>query len=138
TDKLLAVAQHYNLQESWRRGLSQGPRLSQARLALEQQKQRVRFQRNQVYPQVDIIGSYGYTAGGAAQEYSDALSQIADRDNPFWTFGAQLSIPLGQRSARNNLKVAKATQEQLALTLKQQEQQTLILIENSIANAQSS
>ncbi len=138
TDKLLALPQHYDLQESWRIGLSQGPRLSQARLALEQQKQRVRFQRNQVYPQVDLVGSYGYTAGGSSQEYSDALGQIADRDNPFWTIGAQLTIPLGQRSARNSLKIAKASEEQLSLTLKQQEQQTLILIENSIANARSS
>ena len=138
TDKLLAVPQHYDLQESWRRGLSQGPRLSQARLALEQQKQRVRFQRNQVYPQVDVVGSYGYSAGGNSQEYSDAMGQIADRDNPFWSFGAQLSIPLGQTGARNNLKIAKASQEQMALTLKQQEQQTLILIENAIANARSS
>jgi outer membrane protein TolC len=138
TDKLLAVAQHYDLQESWRRGLSQGPRLSQARLALEQQKQRVRFQRNQLYPQVDVIGRYGYSAGGLAKEYSDALEQIGDRDNPFWSVGAQLSIPLGNTSARNSLKIAKASQEQMALTLKQQEQQTLILIENSIANARSS
>ncbi len=138
TEKLLAVPQHYDLQESWRRGLSQGPRLLQARLALEQQQQRVRFSRNQLYPQLDLIGSYGYSAGGSAREYSDALGQITDRDNPFWSFGAQLTIPLGQTSARNNLKIAKAAQEQLALTLKQQEQQTLILIENAIANARSS
>lgn len=138
TDKLLAVAQHYDLQESWRKGLSQGPRLSQSRLALEQQRQRVRFARNQMYPQLDLVGSYGYSAGGTAQEYSDALGQITDRDNPFWSFGAQVTIPLGQTSARNNLKVAKAAQEQLTLTLKQQEQQTLIIIENAIANAQSS
>ena len=138
TDKLLAVAQHYDLQESWRRGLSQGPRLSQSRLALEQQRQRVKYARNQLYPQLDLVGSYGYSAGGSAQEYSDAFGQISDRDNPFWSFGAQVTIPLGQTSSRNNLKVAKAAQEQLALTLKQQEQQTLILIENAMANARSS
>lgn len=138
TDKLLAVAQLYDLQESWRKGMSQGPRLVQVRLALEQQKQRVRFQRNQLYPQLDVVGSYGYIAGGLAKEYSDALEQIADRDNPFWSVGGQLSIPLGNSSARSNLKIAKAAQEQLALTLKQQEQQTLILIENAIANAKSS
>lgn len=137
-DKLLAVAQAYDLQESWRKGISLGPRLSQARLALEQQKQRVRFARNQMFPQLDLVGSYGYSAGGTAKEYSDAFGQITDRDNPFWSFGAQLTIPLGQTSSRNNLKVAKAAQEQLALTLKQQEQQTLILIENAIANAKSS
>jgi outer membrane protein TolC len=137
-DKLLAVAQIYDLQESWRKGLSLGPRLSQSRLALEQQRQRVKFARNQLYPQLDLVGSYGYAAGGTAQEYSDAFEQITARDNPFWSFGAQLTIPLGNTAARNNLKVAKAAQEQLALTLKQQEQQTLILIENAIANAKSS
>jgi outer membrane protein TolC len=86
---------------------------------------------------VDLIGRYGYSAGGSSREYSDALGQIADRDNPFWTVGAQLTIPLGQTGARNNLKIAKAAQEQLTLTLKQQEQDTLILIENALANARS-
>lgn len=137
-DKLIAVPQHYDLQESWRRGLAHGPlyKVQQTRLSLDEQKQRVRYQRNQLFPQLDVVGTYGFS--GTGREYSDALDQINRGENPFWSFGAQLSIPLGQTSARNNLKAAKATQEQLELVLKQGEQKTLVLIENDIANARSS
>jgi outer membrane protein TolC len=137
TDKLLAIPETFDLQESWRKGLAQGPRyqLLQRRLTVEENAQAVRLQRNQVFPQVDLIGDYGYS--GTGKEFSGALDQIRRQDNPFWAFGAQLTVPLAQISARNNLKVAKAVKEQNTLVLKQSEQKTLIQIENDIANAQS-
>jgi outer membrane protein TolC len=138
TDRLLAIPQQYNLQESWSKGLEQGPRyrLEQGRLAVEQNKRQVRYARNQLFPQLDVIGSYGYN--GSGQEFSDALNQIRERDNPSWSVGAAVSIPLSRTAERNNYKVAKAAQEQSVLQLKQAEQKTLIFIENDIATAQSS
>jgi HAE1 family hydrophobic/amphiphilic exporter-1 len=137
TDKLLAIPETFDLQESWRKGLAQGPRyqLLQRRLTVEENAQAIRLQRNQVFPQVDLIGNYGYS--GTGKEFSGALDQIRRQDSPFWAFGAQLTVPLAQISARNNLKVAKAVKEQNTLVLKQSEQKTLIQIENDIANAQS-
>jgi outer membrane protein TolC len=137
TDKLVAMPERFDLQESWRKGLTRGPRqmLQQARLRLEEQKQRVKFQRNQLYPQVDLLGAYGYS--GSDREFSGAFDQIRRADNPFWTFGAQLTIPLGQTGARNAYKIAKSAEEQLNLTLKQGEQRTLIRIEDDIATARS-
>ena len=46
-------------------------------------------------------------------------------------------MPLSQTAARNNLKAAKASRDQQAMTLKFQEQNTLITIENDIANARN-
>lgn len=137
-DKLVALPEKYDLQESWRKGLAQGPRLGlqQYRLALVQQKQRIKYSHNQLFPQVDLIGSYGYNA--SSREFSGALDQFGGGDNPFWTFGAQLNIPLGRTSARNNYKAAKAVEEQLNLKLKQAEQKTLIQIENDIATVRTS
>jgi len=85
---------------------------------------------------VDLVGTYGYS--GTGKEYSGAFNQLGRGDNPFYSFGAQLTIPLGQTGARNSFKSAKATKEQLVLILKQGEQVQLIAIENSIANAQTS
>ena len=79
-----------------------------------------------------MTGRYGYS--GLGKEYSDALGQIQRGDAPFWSIGAQVSIPLSQTAARNNLKAAKAARDQQKLTLKSQEQNTLITIENDIAN----
>jgi outer membrane protein TolC len=107
----------------------------QTRWTIEQIDQSVRLQRNQLYPQVDAFGSYGYI--GSGQEYSDVFNQIGNRENPTWSFGGQLSIPLGRTGARNAYKTAKAQREQSLLQLKQFEQKTVIQIENDIANARS-
>lgn len=136
SDALLAIPQQFNLQESWRIGLEQRPDLLSAKLSLEKQGYVVRYQKNQLFPQLDLVGSYGYNA--SSTEYSGALNQISSADNPFYTVGAQLTIPLGNRSARNSFKSAKATREQIALQLKQLQQTTLILIENAMAVAETS
>jgi outer membrane protein TolC len=138
SDKLVALPEQYNLQESWTRGLARGPRqmLQQTRLRLEEQKQQVKFRRNQLYPQVDLLGSYGFNA--SEREFGGALDQVRHADNPYWTFGAQLTVPLGKTSERNSYKAAKAAEEQANLDLKQREQRTLIRIEDDIASARSS
>ncbi|MFO1475746.1 MAG: TolC family protein [Verrucomicrobiota bacterium] len=137
TDKLLAMPQSFDLQQSWKRGLTQGPGLQQSRLVVAKNTRTVSYQKNQLYPELDLIGSYGLQAGGAAKEYSDAISQIRGADYPFWSVGAQMSIPLSQTAARNNYKSAKAVKEQSAVQLKQLEQQRMIVIENDIANART-
>jgi len=137
-DKLLAIPQEFNLQESWRKGLAQGGapvRLQQLRLTLEEDKANVRLQRNQVFPELDVTGSYGYS--GAGREFSDAFSQIQNRNAPFWSVGAQMTVPLSQTAARNSLRAAKAVRDQQELTIKLQEQNTLISIENDIATSRS-
>ena len=136
TDPLLAIPQTFNLQESWSTGLVQRPDLLQARLSLEKQGYVIRYSKNQLYPELDLVGSYGYSA--SSTEFSGAFSQISSADNPFYSVGAQVTIPLGNRNARNNYKSAKATKEQLGLQLKQLQQATLIKIENAMAVAKTS
>ncbi len=131
TVAMFAVPQYFNLQESWRNGLSMRPDLQQQRISLEKQGQVVRFQKSQLFPQLDLLGTYGYNASDT--EYSGAFRQFADRDNPYWSYGAQLSMPLTQTAARNNYRAAKATKEQVSLILRQLEQGVLIQIENAIA-----
>jgi outer membrane protein len=137
-DKLTAIPQQLNLQESWRKALAYGgapTRLQQLRLTVEENEQRVRLQQNQLFPELDLTGSYGYN--GSGREFSDAFSQIQKGNAPFWSIGAQMSIPLSQTAARNNLKAAKASRDQQKLTLKAQEQNTLITIENDIATVRN-
>jgi outer membrane protein TolC len=128
---MFAVPQHSNLQESWRNGLSMRPDLQQQRINLEKQGQVVRYQKSQLFPQLDLLGTYGYTASDA--EFSGTFRQLADRDNPYWSYGAQLSMPLTQTAARNNYRASKASKEQISLALRQLEQSVLIQIENAIA-----
>jgi len=136
TEALLALPTILNLQESWRHGLEQRPDLLQARLNIEKQIRIISYQRNQLYPQLDLVGSFGY--GASEDEFSTALGAMADRSNPSHSYGVTFSIPLANTAARSDLKSAKVTKEQLQLRLRQLEQTILITIENAMANARIS
>jgi outer membrane protein len=135
SERLVAVPETFNLQESWRMGLSLRPDLAQQRLSLEKQGYVVRFQKNQLFPQLDLVGSAGYV--GSTTTMGDALGQIGNRDNPYWSGGAQLTYPIGNTGARNTYRSAKASREQITLQVKQLEQTVLIQIENAIAVAKT-
>jgi outer membrane protein TolC len=136
TGSLLAVPQTFNLQESWHKGMTQRPDLLQASLNLEKQDKIVSYQRNQLYPQLDAVGNLGYV--GSEATYRGATRQLDSTDNPYYSYGLQLTIPLGNTAARNNHRSAKTTREQLELQYQQIEQTVLITIENAIATAKSS
>jgi len=130
TAAMIALPETFNLHESWERGLRSRPDLLQQQVTLEKQGYVVRYQRNQLFPQLDLVGDYGYSA--SSPTLTGSLDQFRAQDNPFWSAGAQISIPLGNRSARNNYKSAKATKQLVTLQLKQLEQKVLIQIENAI------
>jgi len=123
------------LQDSWGKGMTLRPDLLQAQLTLEQQGIQLKFDRNQFYPSLDLIGSYGYN--GAGTVYNDVFSQYANQSSPFWSYGAQMNIPLSNVSARNTLKSDKVTEKQDLLKLKELEQNILVEIDNAVKEAQS-
>ena len=58
--------QLFDLQDSWNKGMTERPDLLQARLNVEQQGIQLKFDRNQLFPELDLIGSYGYNGSGTA------------------------------------------------------------------------
>jgi outer membrane protein TolC len=119
-----------NLQDSWAKGLSLRPELAQSKLDIEKQGITLKYSYNQLFPELDVFGSFGYN--GSGKEFSDALYDISQTSREFYSFGGQISIPLGNRAARNTHKSNKATMKQLVLTLKQLEQSIMITIDNDI------
>src|SRR5580658_9370127 len=93
SEKLIVVPCNFNLHLSWNRGLSQRPDLLQARENVERQGIVLKYLRNQIYPELDLVGSYAFTGTGAS--YNDALDGIQKGNSPSWSFGAQLTLPLG-------------------------------------------
>jgi outer membrane protein len=136
-EMLTAPPVTFDLQESWSTGLTNRPDLLQARLNVEQQGIELKYYRNQLFPELDLVGSYG--VNGAGKEFSDAFNQFTGHPTyaPFYSYGAQLSIPLGNVNARNQYKSAKATLQQVLLQLKQLEQNVMVEIDNAVKQAQS-
>jgi len=132
---LEAVRQLFDVQDSWSKGMALRPDLLQAKVNVEQQGIQLKYDFNQIFPQLDLTGSYGYN--GAGREYSDAFGQYATANRPYYTYGAEFSIPLSNAKARNSLKTDKATEQQLLLKLKQLEQNVMVQIDNAVKQAQA-
>ena len=136
TDELTSDRQFFNLQESWNRGLTMRPDLVQAKLEVERTGVQVKYDKNQLLPQLDLIGSYGLTGSGVRS--GDALDQLTSRDQPYWAVGGQITFPIGNRAARNRYAASRAVADQSLLSLKRLEQEIMVQIDNAIKLAQSS
>jgi outer membrane protein TolC len=135
-ETLKADLQVFDLQNSWGRGMDGRPDLLQARLDVEAQGIRLKYDRNQLWPQLDVVGTYGYN--GSGDEFDNSLEEVRERERPFWSVGGVFSIPLGNRRARNNYRSGKATFEQLVLSVKRLEQTILVQIDDAIKLAKAS
>ena len=60
TATLEAPLQSFDLQSSWGKGMTERPDLLQARLSVERQGIQLKFDRNQLFPELDLLGSYGF------------------------------------------------------------------------------
>ena len=134
-ETLIAPPQTFDLQDSWTKGMAKRPDLLQAKLNVEQQGIQLKYDRNQLFPELDLIGSYGYT--GAGREFDPALDQTGEGNRPFYSYGAQLTVPLGNLGPRNQYRTAKATLQQVVLQLKQLEQNVMVQIDNAVKQAES-
>ena len=137
----------FSRQESWSRGLTLRPDIIQSQLELEKQNVTIRFRKNQMYPSLDLQGTFGVAAqtqaGGDNYDsrsglVGSSLNDIANTQYKNYGVGATLSFPLGNRTARSGLKAAKVERERLILRHKQLEQSIMVALDNEILAAQTS
>lgn len=132
TGTLTAQPPIVNLQDSWSKGLAERPELTQAKLDIEKSGIQLKYDRNQLFPELDVFATYGYN--GTAGEYSGALYEVQKRDLPFYTYGGSISIPLSRTTVRNNYRAHKAAMQQTVLKLKGLEQTIMRDIDNDIGS----
>ncbi|MDB6016506.1 MAG: Outer rane efflux protein [Pedosphaera sp.] len=135
SEGLLAIPQELNLQESWRLALAKRPDILEQKLTLERQNITVKYNFNQLFPTVDVTGSYGRNALNAT--FGGNLDDIRTGNNPFYSYGVVVSIPLGNGAARNAYKAAKASARQFLLQLKLLEQAAIVTVENDVAQVRT-
>jgi len=134
---LAAPRQFFNLQDSWSKGLTQRPDLLQGKLDIERQGITIKYNHNQLFPELDLVGSYGQTASGF-NTFNDAFGHLRDGTFPSYSYGAKLTFPIPNTGARAGYKSSKLVMEQLVLTLKKLEQSIMVQIDNDIKQAESS
>jgi outer membrane protein len=135
SEALVAVPAELDLQESWRKGVTQRPEMLMAKLALAKQDITVKYNLNQVFPEVDLTGSYGHSA--ANTDFDQTLNTIQRGTYPSYSYGVSVTVPLGDIGPRNAYKAAKAAKAQALLQLKQEEQTIVIAIDNDVKTIRS-
>ncbi|MEO7318795.1 MAG: TolC family protein [Chthoniobacteraceae bacterium] len=96
---------------------------------------RLKFAKNQLWPQLDLVGSYGYN--GLAFDYATARQKAYHSQAPEWSFGIQLSIPLGGIQSRAQLGVINGFKEQALIKIKQIEQTVSIDVDTVISRIET-
>ncbi len=135
SEQLSAEPQPLNLQDSWRRAVTQRPDMLEQKLNVEKQNVTLKYDFNQLFPELNVTGSYGRNAFNPS--FGTALDDIRTDQNSFYSYGAVVSIPLGNSGPRANYKSGKATLKQILLQLKQLEQNILVTVDNDVGQVQS-
>ncbi len=103
--------------------------------AVEQQDIQVKFNHNQLWPEIDLNGSYGWNGG--ANNLGNTVDSEASGRYPVWAAGVSLTIPLGNRQARANYHSARLLSEQLLLQLKSLEQQIIVGVDDAVGHVRT-
>ncbi len=135
SEQLLAVPENPDVQECWRAGLEKRPDLLQAKVSVEKQHVTIKYNFNQLFPELDVLGSYGRNA--TTTTFSDNLETIRQGTFLFYSYGLSLTVPLGNSGARYNYKSAKAGLQQLLLQLKKVESTIVLAIDNDVKTVRS-
>jgi len=129
-EQLIAVPEHPQQQERWRIGLDQRPEMIQAKVKIQSQHVAIKYDFNQLFPQLDLVGSYGRNA--TELTFDSTLNTIQQGTHPDYTYGVVLSVPLGNSKARYNYKADRANLQSLFLQAKKQEWSIVTAIDNDI------
>lgn len=135
TEQLVVVPEEFDIMESWRRGMQYRPDLNQLRSDLERRDINLRYQRNQILPSLDLVGSYGRNA--LANDVGGVFTDINRETSPFYSFGAVFSIPLSRRGPKNAYNATRAEMEQAKLRLQSAEQTIMVQIDDAIKRART-
>jgi outer membrane protein len=135
SEKLLAMSQPINVIESWRTGLEQRPDFIQKKHSIEQEKIQLKYTKNQLYPALDIQGSYG-RAGLGGNAY-DSLDTIGDNRFPRYGGGLVLTVPLSRKSERAAHRIQKISVEEALMRLKEAEEDIIRSIDTEVKKVRS-
>jgi outer membrane protein TolC len=129
-------AQIPELRELIQEALQKRPEYLAKKVDLENKNINVKYNENQLFPALDLIGSMGLngisgsdtTGLGSPFEggYDKGLSETLSTDFFQWKVGVQLSYPIGNRSAKSRLAASRLEAAQLLMDMKDLEKQIIV------------
>jgi HAE1 family hydrophobic/amphiphilic exporter-1 len=141
------------------KALANRPELLAAEQQAEIQRIRLQFARNQRLPQVDFVASYGTNGlSGVGQDvcfgtascppptvpapiipdrYGDSHELLFQDDTRTWTAGARLSIPIGNGTARSNVRIGEIDLHKAETFVERQRQAIVTEVRFAVRNLRS-
>lgn len=111
--------------------LSHRPEYLAAKQKIEREDILVTYAKNQLWPQLDLTGSYGIN--GLGDSFDDSWADQTDEDYHTWKVGASLTIPLmGGMKTRSALSIARHHKRQAILALKSVEVDTANRVDTAV------
>lgn len=99
---------------------AQRPDYQQARLALDKSRYNASAAVNQMLPQVNFVGSYGYAGQGSSLEASRRM--VSDRDNRYYSAGVEVSVPITFAAGRGKARAARLQRLQAEASVRRLEE----------------
>lgn len=130
TDKLIAMPATPNLQDAFKAAAEKRPDLQSTRIKLERLDIQLKFDKNQLYPQLDLFGTYG--VNGVDSSLGRSLDDLAQRSAPQHSYGIILSVPLSMKREREKLKSDKAAKAQAILMFQALEEGIFFEVESGV------
>jgi outer membrane protein TolC len=121
--------------ESTHRALQMRADYQSAYHALESQNITVQFNRNQLWPEIDLAGTYGFN--GIGRQFDSFYDNLTSTRSPYWNVGVVVSVPLGNRQARANYHMAKLDADQALLNLKSLEQNIVVAVDDAVGHVET-
>jgi outer membrane protein TolC len=137
TDKPVIDKLDFNVVAIMRRAFELQPEYLAAHERLEQADVKLAFAKNQRWPELDLIGSYGFN--GLDFSRGDSWDQIENGDFETWSVGVEFRLPIGGgiksrselRKARLEIKSQLSTLKDIEVNLTNNIDTTLHLISSA-------
>ena len=129
-DKASFTITDVTFDESIKIALGNRPELFEQGLDIENAKIKVKQQRNQLLPKLDVEAGIRYS--GLRDDFGDVVDNVFSEDFQGQFFGATLEIPLGNRKARSNYSKAKLEARQSVLNRNKIEQEIVVEVRTAV------
>lgn len=136
SDRLLVIPERFDRNECLRKALTTRPEIVEAKLRVEKQGIIIRYDRNQMFPVLDLVGSLGTV--GSDDSRTGSLDGMTEGDHSVYSAGVIFKMPLSNMAARNRYRASKEKNEEALLQLRIIEQDILVQIDNSLNSVDKS
>ena len=119
-----------DLQGSIATAFEKRPEYTQAKLELQNSGISIKLAKNRRLPILDLEGSFDLN--GLGGKFDEPLSQVGGADYRSWYVGLALRMPIGNRSAKAELRKSLLEKEQKLLALKDLEQRIITEVRGAV------